>query len=273
MDMGAQENNHQSDTTIVSGRDIQKRLIDLLTSRGCSYYAHNAASMMAASVARFKKNKGTFIDKDGPLSTQKLSTLYMIDKAYDRYVCLKELLQKMKAMRFDLKFYCNRMDEVFKQYHKLRDRSSDLDAVLFSDIMDCYEEKYGEDVANIEQIILSTKNPVKLSYDWQKAISLLFMVDGLIMIADYQKKFIGDSLSSDYLTEFNLFEFVDYEKVSVVSRRSVLYLNGLFHTRFKYSDECTDELNKLCHDMLVDKTVYQKFNSYVENKQRAKNQE
>ena len=95
--MGVQGNNHQSDAIVVSGRDIQKRLIDLLTSRGCSYYAHNAASMMESSVARFKKNKGTFIDKDGPLSTQKLSTLYMIDKAYDRYVCLKELLQKMKA--------------------------------------------------------------------------------------------------------------------------------------------------------------------------------
>lgn len=271
--MAAQGNNHQSDSIIVTDRDIQKRLIDLLTSRGCSYYAHNAASMMEASVACFKKNKGTFIDKDGPLSTQKLSTLYMIDKAYDRYVCLKELLQNMKVMRFNLKFYCNRMDEVFKQYHKLRDGSSDLDAVLFSDIMDCYEDKYGKYVENIEQIVLTTDNPVELSEDWQNAISLFFMVDGLIMIADYQKKFIGANLAADYLTKFNLFEFVDYEKVSAVSRKAILYLNDLFHTRFKYSDECMDKFNQLCHDMLVDKTVYQKFNSYVENKQRAKNQE
>ena len=264
--MGAQGNSYRlvnSDeiSDVVEASEVRSMIARIALEHSKGMYAYRPATYMNTVINAFRKQNALKINKDEPLNECKLATLYLIDKAYDQFVALVELLKKMGEYRFELKRFAKDLEQVFSRYHRLRDKNSFIDPLLFSDIMDVYEEKYGEQVDEIRSIINDSLNDEQsLSDDWRDVISFVLLIYGFILCAEFNRDYITNHLSLSYVISFKIFDFIDFPSAKTVLRRSVLILNKRKRLDIQFSDEAADGFRQLGRNLLLDKEIVEQVN-------------
>lgn len=261
MVMGAQANNYRLVNTdefpdTVGDREVRKIVANVALEHSKGQYAQRPATYMEAVVRAFRNQNVLNISKDEPMSEGKLATLYLIDKAYDQFILLLDLLKSMGEYRFELKRYAKDIEKVFNQYQRLRDKNSFIDPILFSDIMDVYEEKYSAHVDALKALINdSLHENDALSDDWRKLISLILLIDGFIMCAEFNRDYISDRLTMSFICSFKIFEFVDFKCAEAASRRVIHAINKRMRTDVQFTDDVSAGFQQLCKTLLLDKDI------------------